>query len=117
MRPTNEKENKMNAMRVLLAVALSSCCLYASQSEAMVVFSNGQTQVVWHVGDPEPSIDESPASFSAAVCGPELTWVTQRFPGLPTRTLTHAPGAYDCVIYRGDNARFLADNLVVNGSQ
>lgn len=83
----------------------------------MVVLSNGQTQVVWHVGDPEPSINESTASFSAAVCGAELTWVSQRFPGLPMRTLSHAPGPYDCVIYRGDDARFIADNLVVNGNQ
>ena len=107
----------MNAMRMLLAVALSSCCLYASQSQAMVVFSNGQTQVVWHIGDPEPSIDENVAMFSAAVCGQEITWVAQRFPGLPMRTLSRAPGANDCVIYRGDDARFLADNLVVNGNQ
>jgi hypothetical protein len=33
------------------------------------------------------------------------------------RTLTRAPGVYDCVIYRGDDARFIADNLVVNGDQ
>jgi hypothetical protein len=33
------------------------------------------------------------------------------------RTLTRAPGAYDCVIYRGDDARFIADNLVVSGNQ
>jgi hypothetical protein len=51
------------------------------------------------------------------VCGQELTWVSQRFPGLPMRTLTSAPREYDCVIYRGDDARFIADNLVVNGNQ
>jgi hypothetical protein len=107
----------MNAMRMLLPVAFSSCCLFAAQSQAIVVLSNGQTQVVWHIGDPEPSIDENVPWFSAAVCGAELTWVTQRFPGLPTRTLARAPTTYDCVIYRGDNARFIADNLVVNGSQ
>ena len=107
----------MNAMRTLLAVALSSCFFYASQAQAMVVLSNGETQVIWRVGDPEPSINEDVAWFSAAVCGPELTWVSQRFPGLPMRTLTKAPGTYDCVIYRGDDARFIADNLVVNGNQ
>ena len=107
----------MNAMRTLLAVALSSSCLFASESQAMVVLSNGETQVVWHLDDPEPSINENVAWFSAAVCGPELTWVSQRFPGLPMRSLTRAPGAYDCVIYRGDDARFIADNLVVNGTQ
>ena len=36
-------------------------------------------------------------------------------PGLPMRTLTAAPRDTDCVIYRGDDARFIADNLVVNG--
>jgi hypothetical protein len=107
----------MNAMRTLLALALSSVCLYAAESQAMIVLSNGQTEVVWNVGDPEPSIDENVALFSAAVCGAELTWVSQRFPGLPMRTLTRAPGVYDCVIYRGDDARFIADNLVVNGDQ
>jgi hypothetical protein len=107
----------MNAMRMLLALALSSGCLYAAQSQAMIVLSNGQTQVVWHVGDPDPSIDVNVQWFSAAVCGPELTWLSQRFPGLPMRTLTHAPGANDCVIYRGDDARFIADNIVVNGNQ
>ena len=107
----------MNAMRMLLAVALTSGCLFATASQAVVIFSNGQTQVTWRVGDPEPSIDENVALFSAAVCGAELTWVGQRFPGLPMRTLTHAPATYDCVIYRGDFARFLADNLVVNGNQ
>jgi hypothetical protein len=107
----------MNAMRMLLALALSLSCLYASESQAIIVLSNGQTQVVWHVGDPEPSIDENVAWFSAAVCGTELTWVSQRFPGLPMRTLTHAPASNDCIIYRGDDARFIADNLVVNGNQ
>ncbi len=107
----------MNAMRVLLAVALSSSCLYASQSQAMVVLSNGDTEVVWNVGDPEPSINENVAWFSAAVCGAELTGLSQRFPGLPMRTLTSAPAEYDCVIYRGDDARFVADNLVVNDDQ
>jgi hypothetical protein len=107
----------MNAIRTLLVLALSSVCLYAAESQAMIVLSNGQTEVVWNVGDPEPSIDENVALFSAAVCGAELTWVSQRFPGLPMRTLTRAPGVYDCVIYRGDDARFIADNLVVNGDQ
>jgi hypothetical protein len=107
----------MNAMRTLLALALSSVCLYAAESQAMIVLSNGQMEVVWNVGDPEPSIDENVALFSAAVCGAELTWVSQRFPGLPMRTLTRAPGVYDCVIYRGDDARFIVDNLVVNGDQ
>jgi hypothetical protein len=107
----------MNAMRTLLVLALSSACLYAAESQAMIVLSNGQTQVIWNVGDPEPSIDENVGLFSAAVCGAELTWVSQRFPGLPTRTLTRTPGVYDCVIYRGDDARFIADNLVVNGDQ
>jgi len=107
----------MNAMRVLLAMAFSACCLYASQSQAIVILSNGGTQVVWHVGDPEPSIDENVAWFSAAVCGAELTWLSQRFPGLPMRTLTGPPADFDCVIYRGDDARFIADNLVVNGNQ
>jgi hypothetical protein len=107
----------MNAMRTLLVLALSSVCLYAAESQAMIVLSNGQTEVVWNVGDPEPSIDENVALFSAAVCGAELTWVSQRFPGLPMRTLTRAPGVYDCVIYRGDDARFIVDNLVVNGDQ
>jgi hypothetical protein len=107
----------MNAIRTLLVLALSSVCLYAAESQAMIVLSNGQTEVVWNVGDPEPSIDENVALFSAAVCGAELTWVSQRFPGLPMRTLTRAPDVYDCVIYRGDDARFIADNLVVNGDQ
>ena len=107
----------MNAMRMLLTLALSLSCFYAAQSQAMIVLSNGQTQVIWHVGDPDPSIDENVAWFSAAVCGAEITWVSQRFPGLPMRTLTHAPAANDCIIYRGDDARFIADNLVVNGTQ
>jgi hypothetical protein len=104
-------------MRILLALALSSGCLYAAQSQAVIVLSNGEAQVVWRVGDPDPSIDEGVEWFSAAVCGPELTWISQRFPGLPMRTLVRAPAASDCVIYRGDDARFIADNLVVNGNQ
>jgi hypothetical protein len=107
----------MNAMRTLMALVLSAVCLYAAESQAMIVLSNGQTQVIWHVGDPDPSIDENVAWFSAAVCGPEITWVSQRFPGLPMRALSHAPAANDCIIYRGDDARFIADNLVVNGNQ
>jgi hypothetical protein len=107
----------MNAMRTLMALLLSAVCLYAAESQAMIVLSNGQTQVIWHVGDPDPSIDENVAWFTAAVCGPEITWVSQRFPGLPMRALSHAPAASDCIIYRGDDARFIADNLVVNGNQ
>ncbi|MGH8714658.1 MAG: hypothetical protein ACREYB_11695 [Casimicrobiaceae bacterium] len=104
-------------MRTMLAAVLALGCVYAQPSQAMVILSNGQTQVIWRVGDPEPSIDESPSSFSAAVCGPELTWLSSKFPGLPMRTLTNPPADFDCVIYRGDDARFIADNLVVNGNQ
>ncbi|MGH8850429.1 MAG: hypothetical protein ACREYD_05505 [Casimicrobiaceae bacterium] len=107
----------MNAMRTMLAVTLAACCVYAQPGQAMVILSNGQTQVVWHVGDPDPSIDENVAWFSVAVCGPELTWLSSKFPGLPMRALTNPPADFDCVIYRGDDARFIADNLVVNGNQ
>jgi hypothetical protein len=107
----------MNAMRTILVVALASFCLYAQPGQAMVILSNGQTQVVWHLGDPEPSIDEDVSWFSVAVCGQELTWLSSKFPGLPMRTMTNPPADFDCVIYRGDDARFVADNLVVNGDQ
>lgn len=102
-------------MRTILAVALASTFLYAQPSQAMIVLSNGSTQVVWHIGDPDPSINENVEWFSVAVCGQELAWLTSRFPGLPMRSLTATPRATDCVIYRGDDARFIADNLVVNG--
>jgi hypothetical protein len=83
----------MNAMRMVLALALSSSCLYAAQSQAMIVLSNGQTQVVWHVGDPDPSIDENVQWFSAAVCGPELTWGE---PALPGSSDAHADPRAGC---------------------
>ncbi|HKW79581.1 MAG TPA: hypothetical protein VJQ49_01105 [Casimicrobiaceae bacterium] len=105
----------MNPMRTLLAVAVASICLHAQQADAIVILSNGSTQVTWSIGQPEPSINENVTLFSAAVCGQELSWLSTRFPGLPMRTLTATPGPYDCVIYRGDDARFIADNLVVNG--
>lgn len=106
----------MNAMRTLLAVAVASICFYAQQAQAVVILSNGTTQVMWSVGDPEPSINENVQWFSAAVCGQELAWLTTRFPGLPMRSLNRTPAKWDCVIYRGDDARFIADNLVVNGT-
>jgi hypothetical protein len=54
----------MNVM--LLALALSSSCFYAAESQAMIVLSNGQTQVVWHVGDPDP--DRGTSHGSAQPC-------------------------------------------------
>ena len=70
----------MNAMQTILAVALASCCLYAEQSQPMVILSNGSTQVVWRIDDPDVSINENVAWFSAAVCSQELAWLTSRFP-------------------------------------
>jgi hypothetical protein len=98
--------------------------LYSQDSNAVLTLANGAIEVDWYVGQPMPSIDLTPEPFVVIACGAELAWVYSTFPGIPVRTLSLLPGIKRivasatpldtvCVIWRGDHARFIADNLVV----
>ena len=73
----------------------------------MLTFVNNDTgqTVSWTVGQPRPSIN-SAGNFSCAADGAERKFVKDNFPGLPFR-LNSSTG----IIWRGDSARFIADNL------
>jgi hypothetical protein len=73
----------------------------------MLTFVNndsGQT-VSWSVGQPRPSINTA-GNFSCAADSAERKFIKDNFTGLPFRL--NSAGA---IIWRGDCARFIADNL------
>ena len=73
----------------------------------MLTFVNndiGQT-VSWSVGQPRPSINTT-GNFSCAADSAERKFIKDNFTGLPFRL--NSTGA---TIWRGDFARFIADNL------
>jgi hypothetical protein len=113
----------MNAMRTALAALVLGLTLQAHDSEAVLLLANDTDEVEWRIGEPAPSINQAPYEFLAMACGAELSWVYENFPTLPKRMLgatqptrravAGAPGEFECVIWRGDNARFIADNITV----
>ena len=115
----------MNALRSVLAVMMFGLAFHSHDSQAVLVFANGSSEIEWYVGDQVPSIDLAPPGFVVLACGAELAWVYANFPTIPMRTIggtattahrafsTATPPENTCVIWRGDNARFIADNLAV----
>jgi len=111
----------MNELRAALAVLVLGLTFHSHDSKAVLIFVNDTDEVHWHVGEPAPFIDLAPERFVAMACGAELAWVYANFPTLPMRTigapqptrraLAVTPGEWDCVIWRGDNARFIVDNI------
>jgi hypothetical protein len=123
---TVRKQTTLNALRSAFAVLVLGGAFYANDSNAELVFSNGTDEVEWRVGQPIPSIDLSPDGFVVFACGAELGWVYQNFPTIAMRTIgtastnkhavvKAAPLDNECVIWRGDSARFIADNLSPTG--
>ena len=113
----------MNALRSVLAALVLGLTLQSHDSKAVLLLANDTDEVEWRVGEPAPSINQARQEFVVMACGAELAWVYANFPTLPTRTLgtaqpsrravAVAPGEWECVIWRGDNARFIADNITV----
>ena len=101
----------MNALRSIVAVTALGLSFYAHESEAVLTLSNGTEETTWFVGQPAPSINLAPDTFVVVACGAELTWVYANFPTIPMRSVHHTATDNDCVIWRGDNARFIADNI------
>jgi len=117
----------VKTLRLALAMLLAATAIYPNDSRAVLVLINGAVEIEWYVGQPVPGIDLAPAQFTVAACGAELTWVYDNFPTIPTRTIGGStlrrrsaiatpPAENECVIWRGDNARFIADNLNVGGT-
>jgi hypothetical protein len=73
----------------------------------MLTFVNNDTgqTVSWTVGQPRPSINTA-GNFSCAADGGERKFIKDNFSGLPFRL--NSPTV---TIWRGDCARFIADNL------
>ncbi|MGH8712781.1 MAG: hypothetical protein ACREYB_02115 [Casimicrobiaceae bacterium] len=73
----------------------------------MLTFVNNDTgqTVSWSVGQPRPSINTS-GNFSCAADGSERKFIKDHFTALPFRA--NSPSV---TIWRGDCARFIADNL------
>ena len=64
--------------------------------------------VTWYVGQPAPDLNVGAEQFvSCAANGAELTYITQRFSGLPMR----GNGTRRTILWRGDAAVFILDNL------
>jgi hypothetical protein len=101
----------MKTLRSIVAVMALGMGLYTQDSGAVLTLSNGTDEISWFVGQPAPSINLAPYTFVVVACGAELTWVYANFPTIPMRSVHHTPTINDCVIWRGDNARFIADNL------
>ena len=117
----------LHALRSAFAVLAIGCTFYAHDSSAVLVLANDQIELDWYVGQTAPSIDFSSPSFVVMGCGAELAWVYQNYPTIAMRTLPAAPPAPKhkavavagapaesvCVIWRGETAVFIADNLDV----
>ena len=116
----------MKTLRFALAILVVAIAIHPHDSKAVLLLTNGAVEIEWYVGQPVPGIDPALAQFTVAACGAELTWVYENFPAIPTRTIGGStlrartaiatpPAENECVIWRGDNARFIADNLKVGG--
>ena len=116
----------MNALQSVVAALALAGAICPQVSDAALVFRNGTDVAEWSVGEPVPSINLGPDWFVAEACGAELVWVYEKFTAIPMRTLSGAaaarrsgtpftPSENECVIWRGDHARFIADNLVILG--
>ncbi len=113
----------MNALRSTLAALALGLTLHTQGSNAALFLYNDTEEVAWYVGEPAPSIAMPPDNFGVMACGAELAWVYANFPTLPMRKIgteqptrravAVAPSEGECVIWRGDNARFIADNITV----
>ena len=114
----------MNALRSALVALVFGLALQSNESQAVLILANGTDEIEWYVGQPAPSIDLGPPQFLVAACGAELGWVYANFPTIPTRTIASTakaarraaavtPLESECVTWRGDSARFIADNLTV----
>jgi hypothetical protein len=112
--------------RFTLAIPVAAIAVYPHDSKAVLLLTNRAIDIEWYVGQPVPGIDLAPGQFTGAASGPELTWVYEDFPAIPTCTIGGSrlrarsaiatpPAENECVIWRGDNARFIADNLTVGG--
>jgi hypothetical protein len=73
----------------------------------MLTFVNNDTgqTASWTVGQPRPSINTT-GNFSCAADGGERKFIKDNFTGLPFRL--NSPTV---TLWRGDYARFIADNL------
>ena len=89
--------------RTLLAVAL----LVSANANAFLICNNNTTgqSVQWFVGQPVPSLDTT-GDVVCAAQGAELQYIRANFNSIPMRT-----GSTRTVLFRGDTAVFILDNL------
>ena len=115
------------ALRSVFAALIVGCAIYSHDSSAVLLLITNQNEVEWFVGGPAPSIAiGSDGSFVVLACGAELTWVYENFPTIAQRKLPAAkatPPALRsahraltvansaCVMWRGGDATFIADNI------
>lgn len=90
--------------RTLLIAAL---LLVSANAGAALVCVNGDSgeQVQWTVGTPVPSINLD-GPITCAANGAELQYIRDKFTGIPMRS-----GLGRTVLFRGDAAVFIIDNL------
>jgi hypothetical protein len=126
MSATTRKQGCVNALRSGFAALVVGCAFYAQDSSAVLLLENDTTTVEWYVGQPEPSMSMTIDGFVVVACGRELAWVYEQFPTIATRSIAApttqkraqsvaVPADNVCVIWRGDNAMFIADNLTIIG--
>jgi hypothetical protein len=81
-------------------------CDQRKELDMLTLVNNDSGQTVsWSVGQPRPSINTA-GNFSCAADGGERKFIKDNFTGLPFRLNSTGP-----TIWRGDCARFIADNL------
>jgi hypothetical protein len=104
------------------ALAALALLLFASHASAVLVCTSADDNyddadggapgtiqyATWYVGQPTPSLDVGAEQFvSCAANGAELTYITTKFTGLPMR----GSGTGRTVLWRGESATFILDNL------
>ncbi len=106
-------------MKKALVVAIALAWLMSEPANAIMVCTSSddgnddvgvpptETSVTWYVGQEVPSLNTGPEQdVACAANGLERLAIQSKFTGLPM--VTKGSGT---VIWRGDNARFILDNL------
>lgn len=91
--------------RSIYVVAVAALLLSANADAALLCQNPAGDSITWTVGQPVPSINVS-EGVTCAANGAELDAIRTKFSGIPMRN-----GTGRVVLFRGDVAVFIVDNL------
>jgi len=99
-------------MKKALAIAIAVAWLQSEPANAELICTNvvyggllTETQT-WQVGQAKPTFATEIDVLACAADGSELSYIRQRFVGLPNTVKGNGP-----IIWRGRDAQFILDNL------